>query len=149
MPTYTCHSRSTALDATDREQLAARFTATHAAATAAPSSFVQVVFLDLPEDAHFIAGRPVDPRGIHVHGHIRAGRTPEAKHHLITGLHNDVHTVTGIPAEHIWVYVSEIPPAQMVEFGHVLPEPGQESAWIAALPPRLAARLRDLEAPRQ
>jgi hypothetical protein len=34
----------------------------------------------------------------------------------------------------VWVYLSEIPAAAMVEFGHVLPEAGQEAAWTEALP---------------
>jgi hypothetical protein len=32
------------------------------------------------------------------------------------------------------VYIIDVPPEQMAEFGHVLPEPGKESAWAEALP---------------
>jgi hypothetical protein len=28
----------------------------------------------------------------------------------------------------------EIPAGQMAEYGHVLPEPGDEAAWLASLP---------------
>jgi hypothetical protein len=34
----------------------------------------------------------------------------------------------------VWVYVGELPPRQMIEFGHLLPEAGDEPAWTAALP---------------
>jgi hypothetical protein len=30
--------------------------------------------------------------------------------------------------------VAELPPRQMIEFGHLLPEAGDEPAWTAALP---------------
>jgi hypothetical protein len=33
----------------------------------------------------------------------------------------------------VWVYVAELPPRQMIEFGHLLPEAGDEPAWTAAL----------------
>jgi hypothetical protein len=33
----------------------------------------------------------------------------------------------------VWVYVGELPARQMIEFGHLLPEPGDEPAWTAAL----------------
>ena len=34
----------------------------------------------------------------------------------------------------VWVYVGELPARQMIEFGHLLPEAGDEPAWTAALP---------------
>jgi hypothetical protein len=34
----------------------------------------------------------------------------------------------------VWVYLSELPPNQMVEFGHVLPLHEEEVEWSAALP---------------
>ena len=37
-------------------------------------------------------------------------------------------------ARAIWVYLNELSPRQMIEFGHVLPEPGDEPVWTAALP---------------
>jgi hypothetical protein len=33
-----------------------------------------------------------------------------------------------------WIYIVDLQARQMVEFGHVLPEPGDEPAWTAALP---------------
>ena len=42
----------------------------------------------------------------------------------------------------VWVYVSELPPTQMVEFGRVLPDHGKEAAWSAAMPAAERQRLR-------
>jgi hypothetical protein len=32
--------------------------------------------------------------------------------------------------EDVWVYLQDIPAAQMVEFGRVLPEPGAKQEWL-------------------
>ena len=34
----------------------------------------------------------------------------------------------------VWVYITDLVPRQMVEFGYVLPEAGDEARWAAALP---------------
>jgi hypothetical protein len=34
----------------------------------------------------------------------------------------------------VWTYILELAPEQMVELGRVLPQPGEEPQWIAALP---------------
>ena len=41
---------------------------------------------------------------------------------------------TTLPRGSLWAYLSELPPGQMVEYGHILPEPGMENAWLAGLP---------------
>lgn len=47
--------------------------------------------------------------------------------------------------ENIWVYVSELPAPQMIEFGEVLPVHGGEDAWMRGLPPGLRSRLQAFE----
>ncbi|WP_316186737.1 MULTISPECIES: hypothetical protein [unclassified Bradyrhizobium] len=44
--------------------------------------------------------------------------------------------VAASAADHrsVWVYVGELPARQMIEFGHVLPEAGDEPARTANLP---------------
>ena len=34
----------------------------------------------------------------------------------------------------VWIYLNELAPRQMIEFGHLLPEPGDEPDWMTALP---------------
>ncbi|MCD2197590.1 tautomerase family protein [Actinomycetospora endophytica] len=145
MPNYAIHLRTESSTAAARADLARRISAVHARATAAPPSFVQVIVHPIVGE-HFIAGEPVDPRAVFVHGHIRAGRTAEAKHELIVGLRDAVVAALGVPDDLVWVYVSEIPAEQMVEFGRVLPAPGQEAEWQAALPDDVRDRLARLDA---
>jgi hypothetical protein len=71
---------------------------------------------------------------VFVHGHIRAGRSPERKRQLLLELVAAVASAGAIAPNRIWAYVAELPPGQMAEYGHVLPEPGEEGAWLAGLP---------------
>lgn len=145
MPTYVCHADRGSLSAGHKAALADRVTAVHRDATGAPASFVQVLFTELAPGDHFIGGRPVPAAGVHLHGHIREGRSPQVRRSLTEGLCDAVVAVTGLPADLVWVYVSEIPADQMVEFGRVLPPPGDEQKWIDALPAPVRERLRGLD----
>ena len=51
---------------------------------------------------------------------------------------------SSLPPRAVWVYVTELPPRAMAEYGHILPEPGDEAAWFAALPPEDQTHLRAL-----
>ena len=44
----------------------------------------------------------------------------------------------------IWVYLNELSPRQMIEFGRVLPEPGDEPVWTAALPEKDRAFMQSI-----
>ena len=45
-----------------------------------------------------------------------------------------VAEAASVPCTGVWIYIVDLQARQMVEFGHVLPEPGDEPAWTAALP---------------
>lgn len=145
MPTYLCYSRPGALTSARRSDLAARLTALHSSTTGAPASFVQVVFRRLDPADHYIGGRPADQRSVWVYGLIRAGRTDEVINRLLTGIRDHVREGAGVPDELIWVYLTQLAPTHMIEFGHVLPAAGEEQAWLDALPPRLRERLLDFQ----
>jgi phenylpyruvate tautomerase PptA (4-oxalocrotonate tautomerase family) len=145
VPNYAIHLRTESSTGTARADLARRISDVHARATDAPPSFVQVIVQPITGE-HFIGGEPVDPRSVFVHGHIRAGRTAERKAALVAGLRDAVVEALGVPGGLVWVYVSELPAAQMVEFGHVLPAPGEEAQWQASLPDDVRDRMARLDA---
>ncbi len=145
MPTYVVHLNPHASSADTRAELARRIGGGHSRFTGAPPSFTQVIIRELGVE-HFIGGEPADPRSVFVHGHIRDGRTREAKDALIGALRDAVRDTLAVPEDLVWVYLSEIPALQMVEFGHVLPAPGDEQAWQAALPDDTRTRLARLDA---
>jgi hypothetical protein len=56
----------------------------------------------------------------------------------------DVSRITGITSDHIRVYVCNLEPTDMIEYGHVLPPPGLERTWFDNLSADLQAYLRNL-----
>ena len=144
MPTYVVHLNPHASSTDTRTKLARRIGGEHSRFTGATPSFTQVIIRELGVE-HFIGGEPADPRSAFVHGHIRDGRTREAKDALIGALRDVVRDTLDVPQDLVWVYLSEIPAPQMVEFGHVLPAPGDERAWQAALPDDTRAHLTRLD----
>jgi phenylpyruvate tautomerase PptA (4-oxalocrotonate tautomerase family) len=134
MPTYTVSATSNALSVEARQRIASSITRTHNEVTGAQSFFAQVMFNDVAATHWFMGGAPVDPNTVFVHGQILGGRPADMKHALLTGLLDAVASAAGVPKTSVWVYIAELPAAHMAEYGHVLPEPGAEAQWLAALP---------------
>jgi len=133
MPTYTVTSANVSATAAQQREIAAAITEAHHHNTGAPGFFAQVLFVALPEQKHFIGGKPNATPHLYVHGLIRAGRSAAAKSGLIQQIALKVSEIAGVGTEDIWVYVQDIPPEQMIEFGRVLPEPGAEEQWRKGL----------------
>ena len=142
MPTYVCWMRAGQLSPDQRQRIAKSITEIHHDVALAPRYFVQVIFNELEPHSHYIAGAEAEPNHIWIRADIRSGRTQEQKSRLLTRIVDDVCEISGAPKESIWVYVSDIPGTSVVEFGHILPQPGEEDAWFAKLPHDLQARLR-------
>jgi phenylpyruvate tautomerase PptA (4-oxalocrotonate tautomerase family) len=134
MPTYTCTAAAGLLDAERKARIAEAITRAHGEVTGAPRHFAQVLFDEVRAGDHFIGGAPLAHDHLFVHGRIRAGRSAVDRHALLTRLVRDVAQAAGLSPFAIWVYLLELPARAMAEFGHVLPEPGDEPAWTAALP---------------
>jgi hypothetical protein len=56
----------------------------------------------------------------------------------------EVSQIAGINEESIWVYLCNLEPTDMIEYGHVLPAPGNEKAWFERLPQSLQDYLAGL-----
>jgi phenylpyruvate tautomerase PptA (4-oxalocrotonate tautomerase family) len=145
VPTYVVRARSDMLGPGRRALLAERLTAAHSRVTGAPRSLAQVVLEDLRGRDHYIGGRPADAGSIFVHGHVRNDRDDETNAALVTAVRDAVVSTTGVAEDLVWVYLSELAPERMIEFGRPLPAAGEEDAWIAALPESLRARLTRLD----
>ncbi|GEP01137.1 tautomerase family protein [Methylobacterium haplocladii] len=141
MPTYTCTSPAGGLDPDRRAGLAAAITLAHSEVTGAAAGFAQVVFCDVAVGGFFVGGRPLDGSTLFIRGEIRAGRSARERDRLVARLIADAAEASGLPRHAIWIYIAELPARCMAEFGHVLPEPGDEEAWIAALPGEARARI--------
>ncbi|WER50808.1 tautomerase family protein [Cupriavidus sp. WKF15] len=139
MPTYIVSAAAGLLSPRAKEELAASITGSHNQVTGANTFFAQVMFQDIPPYNYFMGGRPLRHDQVFVHGHVRAGRTREQKAELLKQIVNDVCRIAKVDKVSVWIYLSELPPGQMVEYGEILPEPGQESQWMVALDPAVRA----------
>jgi len=146
MPTCICISRSGLLAPDRKAAVAAAVTRTHAEVTGAPTFFAQVVFQDVQPADHFIGGVPLAHDHLFVYGRIRAGRSARDRHILIEGLVHSLAAAAGLPPFAVWVYVLELPARAMAEFGHILPEPGDEADWTRMLPEADRARMQAIGA---
>ena len=133
MPTYVCSYRAGSLDAARKADMARAIARHHSEATGAPSYFVQVVYEEKAAEDRYIGGR-VAGRHIWIRGDIRAGRGAEQRQNLMVAITRDVARIAGVAEADIWIYLCNLAPTDMIEFGNVLPEPGGETAWYDALP---------------
>jgi phenylpyruvate tautomerase PptA (4-oxalocrotonate tautomerase family) len=134
MPTYTVTTPEGCLDDGQRASIAREITRVHHETTGAPAYFAQVLFVEIKPGRYFVGGEPLNGKQVFVNGQIRAGRTIESKDALIRQMLAAVAQAAMVPASHVWVYISDLIPRQMAEFGHVLPEPGDETKWAQSLP---------------
>jgi phenylpyruvate tautomerase PptA (4-oxalocrotonate tautomerase family) len=105
---------------------------------------VQVIFLDVASDSDYVAGQLASTDQIWIRADIRDGRTAEQKSQMLQRLLHDVSTASGAADDLVWVYLCDIPAANMAEYGRVLPLPGQENAWFPTMPDALRERLGPL-----
>lgn len=145
MPTYTVTSCIQGLTQVAKQAIAWEITQAHHGATGAQRFFAEVIFRSVHSDDFFIGGKPLNGSSIFIHGHIRAGRTVAQKHELMMNIVQSISKAAGIPTRSIWVYISDLPPTSMVEFGHVLPSPGEETSWLENLPQDVRDYLLQLE----
>jgi phenylpyruvate tautomerase PptA (4-oxalocrotonate tautomerase family) len=128
MPVYTCISTTKTLADDTKAALAAEITKIHSSVTGAPTSFVHVVFQELPATNVFTDSSPSQP--LLITGVIRAGRADADKVRLAKDISSNSSRIAGIPEARILVNIADRPARFAVEGGRVLPEPGAEDDWL-------------------
>ena len=129
MPIYTCTTTETTLRGDVKAALAAEVGRIHSEINHVPSTYVNVVFHELPADAVYTDGRPAAP--VLMNGWVRAGHPEDETTRLATEIAGAITRIAGVPAERVLVVFQSSPARFAVEGGRVLPEPGGEQAWIA------------------
>ena len=130
MPIYTCTTTASTLTSDTKVALATEIGEIHSAINHVPSSYVTVVFHELPHDAVYNGGVPANP--VLVNSWVREGHPADETTRLATEIADAVTRIAGVPAELVTVVIVPGPARFAVEHGRVLPEPGHEAAWIAA-----------------
>jgi phenylpyruvate tautomerase PptA (4-oxalocrotonate tautomerase family) len=134
MPVYIIHATEGSLAPAVKTRIAAEITKAHRDLTGTQGFLVQVIFKEQAPGNVFLGGTPQAKHNVFVQGLHRAGRPPELKKTLTRRLVDCIAEAASISRRYIWIYVDERPAAQMVEYGHLLPEPGNEVEWLHNLP---------------
>jgi phenylpyruvate tautomerase PptA (4-oxalocrotonate tautomerase family) len=143
VPTYTCYSVKGHLSTENKRRAAGEITRIHNEITGAATFFAQVLFVELEAENYFVGGKPLKGRQVFLNGQIRAGRSAIDRTRLLMELHAALASSIEADANSVWVYLNDLPARDMIEYGHVLPEPGDESKWLAGLPDRDRIRMTE------
>ena len=145
MPTYTVKYSNFNLSQKQKNSLANDISNVHSKYTGANTFFAQVIFQKNEKKSHFIGGKLVKTKEIFLNGQIRSGRTSKVKKKLILGLRQILIKNTNLKKDFVWVYLEDLLPDQMIEYGEVLPKSGKEKKWFNSLTPSLKKRLKKME----
>jgi phenylpyruvate tautomerase PptA (4-oxalocrotonate tautomerase family) len=124
VPIYQCFSPEGLLDESAREKLAGEITRIHCDATGIPRSYVNVMFIDVPEGRYFVAGKASHHSVLN--GAIRLGRDLETRQRILRELSQMWTRLTGQPEAEFLVTLWENPAENAMEGGSVFPGLGQE-----------------------
>ena len=145
MPTYTVTNSNFNLSSKQQKNLAEGITKVHNVVTGANTYFAQVIFNKTKKNHHFMGGKKVKEPSIFLLGQIRAGRPKKIKDKLISDLRDVIIKKSKLDETQVWVYIVDLPPSQMIEYGEVLPESGNEEEWFAGLSKKLKGKLSKIE----
>src|ERR1700727_1876594 len=135
MPTYVCSVPEKLVDDHQKEAIAEAISRIHSEETGVPVFFAQIVIEEKGADRFLGPSRASGQ--IWIRGDIRAGRTEAQRTRILLRIMEEVSGITGIKEQDIWVYLCNLAPTDMLEYGHVLPKPGEETAWFDRLPKSL------------
>ena len=145
MPTYTVTNSNFNLTNKQQKDLAQGITKVHNVITGANTYFAQVIFNKTKKNNHFMGGKKVKEHSLFLLGQIRAGRSKKIKDRLISDLKKILVKKTKLDETQVWVYIVDLPPSQMIEYGAVLPESGKELQWFKGLSNKLKKKLSQME----
>lgn len=137
MPLYLCNAKSGSIPEEAKAKIAKDITDIHCDVTDAPAIFVHVFFFeDFPTP-------PLDGATVKLQGNIRASRTDDQKNAMAARMRQSVATHTGIDLAEVAMAITDVPASWVMEGGDIMPEPGEEDAWLEA---HAAARATEVPA---
>jgi phenylpyruvate tautomerase PptA (4-oxalocrotonate tautomerase family) len=129
MPFYSCNVPAGSLTDNEKDDLARAITRIHAEVTGAPPDLVHVIYNELGAADSYTAGEP--STDIIITGHIRAGRSDPEKQRLLREVAGAGAAITRRPLDSIAVLIRDVPAKYILESGEIVPELGEEDAWLA------------------
>jgi phenylpyruvate tautomerase PptA (4-oxalocrotonate tautomerase family) len=134
MATYNIYFAGISLLTHQKFTITQAVTKIHADVMGANAYFAQVIFKQLDQHDCFIGGVLLDEPHIFLSVQIRLGRSAQEKKQLLVELEIAIQKASKLAGHQIWAYIDELAPAQMIEYGHILPPIGGEQAWFTTLP---------------
>ena len=128
MPVYTCTTTAATLDSAQKSALAHEITRIHAAINHVPSKYVNVVFHELPAENVYTDAAPASP--LLLNGWARSGHSQADTTRLALEIADAAARVARVDRERVLVVIQHSPASSAVKGRRVLPEPGQEQAWM-------------------
>ena len=111
-----------------KAEVAAAMTKVHSDVTGAPGAYVHCSFVEVEPGSVFVAGEAVSgPRMV---GLIREGRSTTTRARLLHGLAEAWCAITGDPKNSVAIFLHEVPGANVLEDGEILPEATDEPGPI-------------------
>lgn len=135
MPLYQVVNQEGSLSDAQRKEIAEGITDIHLNLAGGLRQFVNVVFQEYRPGLAFNAGGVGAPMVIG--GNIRAGREQAVKTGLMEAISALVIRVCNISPRDLTVSIADVKASNAMEGGHLLPEPGEETAWLAKVGPLL------------
>jgi phenylpyruvate tautomerase PptA (4-oxalocrotonate tautomerase family) len=129
MPVYTCTTTTVTLTADVKGALAQEISRIHAEINHVPTTYVNVVFHELPAGGIYTDGALANP--VLVNGWVRSGHPADKTTRLATEIAAAVSRIANVDPDRVMMVIQNSPASGAVEGGRILPEPGQEQAWIA------------------
>lgn len=124
MPLYRFAVNQGTTTEAQRARIANEVVRIHCGVTGAPASFVHAFYSELPD-----AELP-DGKSVFCVATIRAGRTEEQKQSISSQLTEAITSTLGRSADEVGLVIVDVPSSWNMEGGAVLPEPGEEAAWL-------------------
>ncbi len=76
-----------------------------------------MIVIEVKHGNYFVGSVPPDNDQISVEGHLRTGRSVEAKRSLVERIVEAVAQAAAMPKSHVWAHLVDMPATQIVEFG--------------------------------
>ena len=141
MPLYICAAAKDAISAEQKRQIANEVTRVHCEVTGAPRTFVHCFFFDQGSPQIELLQtvfKAESDKPYVLFGNLRAGRTEETKDRVINDMCNGVAGILDVARDQIEMATQDIPAKWVMEGGDLLPEPGEEEAWLRAHEAKIA-----------
>ena len=121
MPTFNCFTSPGTLTAENKMALADWLAAVYLEQFHLARYMTQVIFYEVASDDRYVGGKPARPDLIWIRCDVREGRSVEMKARLLHRIRQGVAKIANVPEEVVWTYFCDLPPENIMEWGHIMP----------------------------